>query len=139
MWTGPRERSEPHSQLIATALARAARALALVSVDPTHVVRFSFASPSPVVLGAVAPGQVLARAAVLVATPFDDPAATLELGTSAAPGLVFAAGEVDVRAANGTFDNDGLRPFGAPDVLLLTISPHASTQGDGIVLYQVAA
>jgi hypothetical protein len=84
----------------------------------------------------VAPGIVLNRCAVVIVTPFDDPSASIEVGTSADPALVFAPGEVATGAAGNTFGNSTLYPFSANDFLLLTLSPGASTRGSGILVYK---
>jgi hypothetical protein len=99
-------------------------------------VAFDFSTPSPLLLQTVAPGLVLNRCAIVIVTPFDDPAASLEVGTSTDPALVFAPGEVVPDSAGNTFNNSGLYPFDANDFLLLTLSPRASTQGSGILLYK---
>jgi hypothetical protein len=99
-------------------------------------VAFDFSTPSPLLLQTVTPGLVLNRCAIVIVTPFDDPAARIEVGTSANPSLVFAQGEVVAVAPGNTFNNSSLYPFETNDFLLLTISPGASTQGSGILLYK---
>jgi hypothetical protein len=87
-------------------------------------------------LQALVPGNLLDRAAVLIETPFDDPAASVTLGTSTAPGLVFAPGDIDVTFP-ATYDDSALFPFNIPDLLVLSIHPGSSTQGSGILLYKL--
>jgi hypothetical protein len=99
-------------------------------------VAFDFNTPSPILLQTVAPGIVLNRCAVIIVTPFDDPSASIQVGTTTNPSLVFAQGEVVPWSNGNTFNNSGLYPFVANDFLLLTLSPGASTQGSGILLYK---
>lgn len=97
---------------------------------------FTFASGSPVVLQAVAPGQVVTRALFVVETAFNDPAAYVELGTTTTPSSVFAPGNVDL-AIEGQYETDLLTTFTIPDVFILTLSPGASTEGTGSVYYWI--
>ena len=103
-------------------------------------VDFSFDSASPIVLQTIAAGQLLDRAAVLITTTFDDPAAYVEVGTSSDPDGVFEEGDIDLGVL-GQYENRILLLFPAfppSDLLLLTIHPGASTQGAGILLYKIA-
>lgn len=100
------------------------------------IVPFSFATPSPLVLAAIVPGQTLTRAAMQIDTPFNDPAARVELGTSLVPGLVFSSTDVSTGVA-GQYENRILTTFISVDLLLLTIAPGASTQGSGIIFYAI--
>ena len=99
-------------------------------------VAFDFNTPSPVLLQAVSSGLVLNRCTIIIVTPFDDPTASIEVGTSADPSLIFAPGEVAAGFTGNTFGNSTLYPFTTNDFLLLTLSPGASTQGSGILLYK---
>jgi hypothetical protein len=100
-------------------------------------VDFAFNTPSPVVLQAITAGQLLDRAAVLITTTFDDPAAYVEVGTSGDPDGVFEEGDIDLGVL-GQYENRILLLFPSSDLLLLTIHPGASTQGAGILLYKIA-
>lgn len=86
-------------------------------------------------LGALAPGQVLTRASVLVRAAFDGLAPTLTLGTSADPSLVFSLGEVDLTETGDTFDDNAIFPFDVPDLLLLTLHLAAASHGEGLLVY----
>src|ERR1700745_1713353 len=55
-------------------------------VENVGKVFFNYATPSPMTLQTVSPNSVLDRAVLLITTPFNAPAATLQLGTSANPG-----------------------------------------------------
>ena len=102
-------------------------------------VTFTFATISPLVLQSVAAGNVLNRLSILIQTPFNDPAATLEVGTSADPSLVFNTSEIKLYGplSGLTYDNSQLFEFTLADLLLLTLSPGASTMGAGLLLYKL--
>ncbi|MFI5300483.1 MAG: hypothetical protein ACHREM_20545 [Polyangiales bacterium] len=97
---------------------------------------FTFATPSPYVLATLAAGATLVQVSVTIATPFNDPAAFVELGTMASPGVVFEPGDVNVQVAS-TYVS--LAPFSTPipDHLVMLLSPAASTQGRGYVTFLV--
>ena len=97
---------------------------------------FDFATTSPAILQALAAGNVIDRVAVLIQVPFDDPAATLRVGTSADLGLVFSQTDVDLTVA-GTYDDSELFPFTIADLLLLTLNPAGSTRGSGLLIYKM--
>lgn len=101
-------------------------------------IEFSFNTPSPVVLQAITAGQLLDRAAVLITTTFDDPAAYLEVGTSTTPNEIFGYGNIDLGLL-GQYENRILLLFPMSDLLLLTINPGSSTKGAGILLYKIVA
>jgi hypothetical protein len=100
------------------------------------IVPFGPATPSPLVLQAVASGNVLVMARVVILSPFDDPAATCELGTSADPALSFATGESDL-SSPGTYSSDACLSFNTADQLRLSIFPGASVSGSALLVYSV--
>lgn len=99
-------------------------------------VPFLFSTPSPLVLAALVPGQILDRACVLVQTAFDGAAPQISLGTFADPDAALPAFGVDPRAV-GQYENDQLLPITTPDFLILTIAPSGSTQGTGLLFYRL--
>lgn len=81
-------------------------------------------------------GQVVEFAHVLIETPFSDPSARVQVGTSGSPGAILASADVDTQTV-GQYNNDQVFPVGVSDILLLTITPGTSTQGSGLLMYQV--
>lgn len=100
-------------------------------------VPFLFSTASPMVLQQVAAGSVLNRCTILIAQAFDDPAAFLKLGTTAAPDLVFGSSDVTLSTLGDCYDQSALFQFSVMDFFQLTISPGASTQGAGLLLYKL--
>ena len=99
------------------------------------VTAFSYTTTSPLSLGAVASGESVNRAAILITIPFDDVSATLQLGTPFSPALLLAAGD-NKPGQIGQYENDSIVRFISPDSLQLTITPGASTMGAGLVFLQ---
>ena len=100
------------------------------------VVPFTFATPSPLVLAAIAPADVVTRAAIQISQTFDDPAATLTLGTALQPSLLLAANQ-NLPGALGQYETDELTSSALAGSLELAIAPGASTQGAGRVLLKI--
>jgi len=76
------------------------------------------------------------RTSLLVSTPFDDPTATIAFGTAGgSPNAFIGPADVDLTRA-GQYDADPLVTVG-PDMLKLTISPGASTQGECLLVYKL--
>jgi hypothetical protein len=108
----------------------------VADVEDVQKVSFAFNTASPLVLGLVFVGQVLDRASLLITTAFNDAAATVQLGTSGTPGLIF--GVADARPPFvGQYEHVALVQFAVNDVLQLLITPGASTLGAGILLFKI--
>lgn len=103
----------------------------------TFTVPFTFASGT-IALHAVTTGSLVYRAAILIETPFSDPAARVLFGLASAPGLIWPASP-DSATANvaNTYDNEAMYLIGGPDALVLTIQPGASIAGSGLLLYSL--
>jgi len=99
-------------------------------------VGFAFNTASPLVLIPVNAGSIVTRAQIQIGTPFNDPAATLLFGTSATPNLIMAASNSDPDVS-GTYDQPTMVTIPANDKLQLTITPGTSTQGTGILYYEI--
>jgi len=91
---------------------------------------FYYNSVSPFVITTLLPGQLIDFAEIKIFTPFDDPSATLQLGTPSSPGLVFGVNETDpsLVAQFGSEDNHEIL---VAQTLQLLIVPGMSTQGQG--------
>jgi hypothetical protein len=99
-------------------------------------ISFSFVTPSPLVLGVAPASSKFNVAVLLVETPFNDPSATIQFGTSGTPGLLLSAGDSKPNVV-GQYESDALVVIPVGDLLILTLTPGASTQGAGILLYKV--
>lgn len=96
-------------------------------------VPFTFATPSPMVLQALAVGQQIDRARIVVTTTFDDPAARIQLGTAGSPSLFLDLSPVEV----GQFADDNILDVTTPEYLRFLVSPGTSTRGEGFIFYSV--
>lgn len=108
----------------------------VADIEDVQKVSFAFNTGSPLSLGLVYAGQILDRASLLITTAFDDLAATIQLGTSGTPGLIFGPTGAKPSVA-GQYEHVALIPFAVNDVLQLLISPGASTQGAGFLLFKI--
>jgi hypothetical protein len=97
---------------------------------------FSFATVSPALIQALGGSAVVEWAQVIMTTVFDDPAATLSLGTTADPSGVLSASQIDPTEL-AVYSTESPLRLAAPSTLQLTISPGASTQGAGYVLARI--
>ena len=104
--------------------------------DSIVVVPFTYTTASPMVLQAVLVGQIVNRAVVVITTPFNDPSASVQLGVTSTPGLILGVGDVSAGTAD-QYGSDVLVDFASNDIMILTISPGASTQGSGLLFYRV--
>jgi len=101
------------------------------------IVNFSFDSASPLVVLPLAAGAVVLDVMLQIITPFDDPAATLTLGTAADASRFLGSGD-NLPGQAGGYGDDLPQYFTASETMRLFISPGSSTQGTGkiIVRYQ---
>jgi hypothetical protein len=99
---------------------------------------FAFNTASPIILVPVFIGGIMARAQIQITTAFNDPTATLLLGTSANPSFVMGPADSDPGVVD-SYDQSTMMTFPGPgpDKLQLTINPGASTQGAGILYYEL--
>ena len=104
------------------------------SVGLPNSVPFTYATPSPAIMVNLAPGNVIDVVEVTITTPFNDPAASISVGTVATPGLLLPPISP---VTLGTFGNDENFKVAIPEILRLTINPGASTQGAGYLLYLI--
>jgi hypothetical protein len=88
-----------------------------------------------VLFGAVVAGTTFSSASVLIEAPFNDPMATLELGTTASPALLLAPSDSKLSTIN-TYVTNLLVVTDAPDVLQLKLSLGTSTLGRGFIFFR---
>jgi hypothetical protein len=100
---------------------------------------FTYLTPTPAAIYALLANDLVESVKVVITTAFSDPAATIEVGTTATPGLVLAPGEVGLGAGTvgDTFSNESLFVIAAPTTLQLTIAPGASVAGAGTLLAKI--
>ena len=98
----------------------------------TADVPFAFNDGSPLVVVAVPAGSRLIQASVVVEVAFDDPAAMLELGVTLDLSRILAASDI-VPSVVAQYLTNAAVPLGL-DVVVLSISPGASTMGSGRVV-----
>lgn len=97
---------------------------------------FAFNTASPLILVPVSSGGIIARAQIQITTLFDDPTATILLGTAANPSLVMGAGDSNPHVV-AAYDYSTMVSFAAVDILQLTINPAISMQGAGTLYYEL--
>ena len=97
------------------------------------LVDFDFTSSSPVLLTPVLPGDVIAFVDFVITTPFNDPAATAELGSVGVGDEIFTTAELDLSFVRTNKQSEPLR-VGTSTNVQLTLVPGASTQGAGYML-----
>jgi len=99
-------------------------------------VRFQYNSISPFILVNLQANDVIDKTEVTIFDEFDDPAATLEVGTVANPGLILSTDEIVPQEKN-TFRNEENYEVLINEILRLNITPGASTKGNGVVLFTI--
>lgn len=101
-----------------------------------HKVAFAFDGSSPLILIVLKPGDIVDNIEVTITTPFDDPAAALQVGIVANPDLALGPSEIDPDVAS-TYSNGENFEILVPEILRLLITPGTSTQGAGFVLFTI--
>lgn len=96
---------------------------------------FSFSSASPLRLANLLAGSIVSRVVIEIVVPFNDPAATLQVGTVGTPGLFLGPTDNDPAVAD-QYSSEIVARILAPDQLILTINPGASVQGSGTVYFE---
>jgi hypothetical protein len=92
-----------------------------------------FSSFSPLILANLSAGDIVVDCEVHIGTTFDDPGATIEVGTPAGLGSVMASNENDPQVA-ATYGTDENYIATVSETFQATISPGISAQGSGYVL-----
>jgi hypothetical protein len=105
----------------------------------TYRTPFTFATASPLALGpALIAGNIVSATQIVIEVGFDDPAATLELGTNAAPISLNDDPENDPLSIGRYPGADRDRLAVGAEQAQLVITPGASTMGSGYVLYTIS-
>jgi hypothetical protein len=95
------------------------------------VIPFTFSTVSPLTLcPGLAAGDIIEEVEIVVTTAFDDPAATISVGTPASPSALFAPGDIDLSVVQEWGTDENLE-IAVPDSLIMTISPAAASVGSG--------
>jgi hypothetical protein len=97
------------------------------------VVPFTFATLSPLIVTPLAVTQFVLAARIQITVPFDDRKATLALGTTSSPQEFLTTGE-STPSRVGTYASDPDFLVSVAEDVILTISPAASTAGEGYVI-----
>lgn len=92
-------------------------------------------SSGVVALQPVLAGAILDRAWVEIVVPFDGIGASMEMGTTGLPALVFAPGEVTLSVA-AEYGFKSVVEFPANDTLNLNVVSGGSTQGSGTLVFR---
>jgi hypothetical protein len=100
-------------------------------------VAFAFDSPSPRILCVIGQGNIVGPLTLVVIEAFDDPQATLTVGTSADPSAFLGPGDSDLTTL-GQYASGTLHAILASDYLMLFVDPKTSTRGSGILYYQLS-
>ena len=91
---------------------------------------------SPITVTSLNADAIVEWVKLVITVPFDDAAATIEVGTPATPGAILSAVQSDPGNEAVYITDAPFRTIGATS-LRLTISPAASTQGAGYVLARI--
>lgn len=110
----------------------------VVPVIPAGLVKcekvpFTYNTPSPLTVIAVTSADAIIDTELVIETAFDDPAATLQLGTFADIDLILPTNHNNPTQV-GSYGTQCNFYFTVPDSIILTISPGTSTQGSGYIL-----
>ena len=97
---------------------------------------FDVSTSSPALVCPLAATAYVLHTRVFIAVPFDDPAATLEVGVTAVPNVLQTAGDNDPATA-GTYISDETYPSSGLTNIIITLNPAASTVGSGVVIVLV--
>lgn len=99
-------------------------------------VDFTFATPSPISVTTLNAGDALVKIGLRYTTPFDDPAATVEVGDTGTANLYLTAAQ-SAPTLGGLYLNENYEDIPVPDTLTVTLTPGASTQGAGFFVFDL--
>jgi len=120
---------------VALALAKAGSFTVLG--ERVAVAAFTFATPSPLLIAPLFPASVINSAQVLISTTFNGAGASLALGVTGTPNLIFAPGDVTVTVADTYASAEVFGPALVGSVLLTIVPGAGATQGAGLVVVKL--
>jgi len=103
---------------------------------------FSYNTASPIEITDLAAGDTVIQVFLKIETPFDDANATITVGSVSLPSEYLAAGDSDPTQASTVYESTPVDEVLAPENLIVTISPGASTQGTAtliVVIHRVSS
>jgi hypothetical protein len=106
--------------------------LSNIKVDGQFSAYYSYTDVNPLDLVIVPTGKTVIAATVIVVTPFDDPTATLSLGTTANANSILTTADI-IPGSVGTYTAYPATRYGSDTQLVMGIVPGTSTQGDGVL------
>jgi hypothetical protein len=106
--------------------------LSNIKVDGQFSAYYSYTDVNPLDLVIVPTGKTVIAATVIVVTPFNDPAATLSMGTAADANSILTTADI-VPGSVGTYTAYPATRYGSDTQLVMGIVPGTSTQGDGVL------
>jgi hypothetical protein len=107
------------------------------SGETVVAVPFTYQTPSPLLLGAIHAGQILNRASLLIQTPFNGSGPQVLFGTSTNPSLYLACQGPSSPGFSVQYEDAEISLTPSADILLLTLTVPAATQGAGVLLYKL--
>lgn len=100
------------------------------------VVPFQYDSVSPFIIVPLKAGDIVDKIELTIEQVFDDPAATLKVGTAANLEKFLKTSDIAVTKLNTHINEENIRSA-INETMILTIAPGASTQGSGVVIYTI--
>ena len=104
--------------------------------DGGVLVPFNFSDASPLIVTNIKASNIVRDAELVIETGFDDPLATLSLGTAAAPGAILSTDKI-IPSVVCTFATDENYVASVDETVILTLSPGTSSAGSGYILIHV--
>lgn len=99
-------------------------------------VPFAFNSVTPYIVTSMLLGQSIANSELVIETPFDDPNASLTLGTFANPSLILSASQIKPQMS-ASFGSEVNHLFIIDEFIVLFLNPLGSTQGSGYIFLEI--
>lgn len=104
-----------------------------LNVEGYVKVPFSYDTPNPKNIAVIPANAVVSHIDIVIVTPFNDPAATLEVGTAANLTQLVNAGDVTTNLA-GSYATMPGQIYLSDTHVIMTINPGTSTTGNGMLI-----